>query len=217
MKLFSVLFVLCLLCLGAQSLLSGLIDGPHVFYSDGSVEEGPLILTDYLHDPQTARQLSLVTGIGSHPSYSAFFRTNDSTGSTYYFWFFPAQNGDPNAPLILWCEGGPGVTSLLSLFYQNGPFFASTNGTTVEPNPYTWNKEYSILYIDNPVGAGYSFTQSPAGWVRDENDVARDLYAFIEQFYTVFSDYLANDLYVIDTYIRADATPSQIFDDAFYL
>lgn len=48
-------------------MLSGLIDGPHVFYSDGSVEEGPLILTDYLHDPQTARQLSLVTGIGSHP------------------------------------------------------------------------------------------------------------------------------------------------------
>ena len=42
---------------------------------------------------------------------------------------------------------------MLALFQENGPFTVAPDGTTLLPNPYTWNAHYHMLYIDNPVGA----------------------------------------------------------------
>jgi len=53
-----------------------------------------------------------------------------------------------------------------------------------------------MLYIDNPVGAGFSFTKNVNGFVTSEDDVARDLYSALSQFFQVFSDYANNDFYV---------------------
>lgn len=164
-----------------------------------SSADEPLILTNYLHDPAQARQLSSVSGVWSYPSYSAFFTVNATMGSNMYWWFFSAQNGDATAPLLVYLEGGPGVSSLLSLFYQMGPFSVSSNATTLIPNPLSWNKDYHMIFIDNPVGTGFSFTKDPAGFATNEYQVARDLYSLMEQFYTVFPAYKPNELYVIDT------------------
>jgi vitellogenic carboxypeptidase-like protein len=43
----------------------------------------------------------------------------------------------------------------------------------------TWNSKYSMLYIDNPVGTGFSFTDKDEGYARNEVDVARDLYRYL--------------------------------------
>ena len=53
-----------------------------------------------------------------------------------------------------------------------------------------------MLYIDNPVGTGFSFTDSDAGYANNEDDVARDLYSALDQFFTLFGSYRANDFYV---------------------
>jgi vitellogenic carboxypeptidase-like protein len=192
-----VLIVLVACLLGAQAFLANRIERPYAYYPEEDVDEGPLNLSDWLHDPLEARRLCAVHGIGMHPSYSAFFNVNKSTDSSMYWWFFPAQNGDEKAPFIVFLEGGPGVSSLLSLFYQMGPFTVSSNGTTLIDNPYTWNKEFAMLFIDNPVGAGFSYTHKPAGFTTNEHHVAHDLYSLLEQFYTVFPSYKANELYIV--------------------
>lgn len=46
---------------------------------------------------------------------------------------------------------------MFGLFAENGPYRVDTNLKLV-PQPYTWNSKYHMLYIDNPVGAGFSFT-----------------------------------------------------------
>jgi len=194
-----VVLLLCACTVPSQAFLSRRLDGLHSQFVAETTGEHPLILTDWLHDPAKARQLSAVSGIGSFPSYSAFFKVNATTNSNMYWWFFPAQNGNPKAPIIVYLEGGPGVSSLLSLFYQMGPFFVAPNGTSLIPNPYTWNKEFAMIFIDNPVGAGFSYTSKTAGFATNENHVARDLYSLMEQFYTVFPAYKPNDLYIIDT------------------
>ena len=40
----------------------------------------------------------------------------------------------------------------------------------------TWNKEYHLLFIDNPVRTGFSFTDSDEGLVTSESEVAENLY-----------------------------------------
>jgi vitellogenic carboxypeptidase-like protein len=77
-----------------------------------------------------------------------------------------------------------------------GPFSVAANAKDLIGRASTWNKEFSLLFIDNPVGVGFSFTQSTDGYVRDEYHVGRDLYSFITQFFTIFNQYSKNDFYI---------------------
>ena len=42
----------------------------------------------------------------------------------------------------------------------------------------TWNKEYHMIYIDNPVKTGFSFTQVDKGLVTSEEQIAEYLYRY---------------------------------------
>ena len=68
-----------------------------------------------------------------------------------YYVFFPAQNGNVNAPVILWLQGGPGCSSMDGLFIENGPYHVDENLNLI-PNKDTWNQKYHMLFVDNPVG-----------------------------------------------------------------
>lgn len=52
-----------------------------------------------------------------------------------------------------------------------------------------------MLYIDNPVGTGFSFTQRDEGYTRNETDVGRDLFEALQQFFTLFPEYVGNAFY----------------------
>lgn len=43
--------------------------------------------------------------------------------------------------------------------FEIGPLFFYTNSSGVyfRPNNFTWALEYNLLFIDNPIGYGYSF------------------------------------------------------------
>jgi len=59
----------------------------------------------------------------------------------------------------------------------------------------TWNTNYSMIFIDNPVGAGYSYTGTNS-YCQDETCVADNLYSLLVQFYQVFTEELPNALYI---------------------
>jgi vitellogenic carboxypeptidase-like protein len=62
---------------------------------------------------------------------------------------------------------------MFGLFSEHGPFSVSVNGTLV-PRETAWTKPFSMLYIDNPVGVGFSRTDRPDGFVQNEDEVGRD-------------------------------------------
>ncbi len=100
-----------------------------------------------------------------------------------------------SAPLVVWFNGGPGSTSLYGLFIEHGPLAVDAKGN-ISKRRHTWASTFNLLFIDQPVGTGFSFTQSPEGHVRDQEGVARDLYEFMKQFYVMFPELLKNDLYI---------------------
>jgi vitellogenic carboxypeptidase-like protein len=156
----------------------------------------PVFISKFLSNPAQGRQLSEVHGVGNYTSYSGFITVNATTFSNMFFWFFPSQDGKQDAPLLLWLQGGPGGASMFGLFSENGPFSVSADAKTLIPNPHTWNQHFHMLYIDNPVGAGFSFTLSTDGYVRYETDVSRDLYSALTQFFQIFPAYQPCPFYV---------------------
>jgi vitellogenic carboxypeptidase-like protein len=53
-----------------------------------------------------------------------------------------------------------------------------------------------MLYIDNPVGTGFSFTESDAGYAKNQTAVASDLFEALTQFFALFQEFRHNDFYV---------------------
>ena len=145
------ILVLVALALGSisQALPKGLFERQGRVLTDASIlgSSEPLILSKYLHDPATARSMSKVIGVGNFPSYSGYFTVNATFGSNMFFWYFPAQNGNTRAPLIMFLQGGPGASSMFGLFSEMGPYTVAADGKTLVPNPNTWNQEYSMVRV----------------------------------------------------------------------
>ena len=54
-------------------------------------------------------------------------------------------------------NGGPGASSMLGLFQENGPCYVGNDSNSTYLNSYSWNNEVNMLYIDQPVQVGYSY------------------------------------------------------------
>ncbi|XP_063220976.1 venom serine carboxypeptidase-like [Bacillus rossius redtenbacheri] len=161
---------------------------------------GQLLLTEYLEagKVEEAQLLSRVNGSAfpeDIPSYSGFFTVDKSNGSNTFFWFFPAEHDYKNAPVVLWLQGGPGSTSLFGLFEELGPFSVAEDSSTLIRNPYSWHKNHSLLFIDNPVGAGFSYTTSD-NYPTEETQIGKDLYSAMVQFFTLFPNLQSNDFFI---------------------
>lgn len=76
-------------------------------------------------------------------------------------------------------QGGPGCSSLFGTFYLNGPFALQTD-LTLQQNPGRWNRQYGMLFVDQPIGTGFSVAgaqQKPtlaAGLLLQQAGVATD-------------------------------------------
>lgn len=97
--------------------------------------------------------------------------------------------------MLIWLQGGPGGSSLFGFFIEHGPYYINDQ-LEAKPRQTSWSLPYNVLYIDQPVGTGFSFTKNDMGYATNQDMVANDLYEAIKQFYTMFPDLLKQDLYI---------------------
>uniref|UniRef100_A0A6P7H2Q0 Carboxypeptidase n=1 Tax=Diabrotica virgifera virgifera TaxID=50390 RepID=A0A6P7H2Q0_DIAVI len=157
----------------------------------------PLLLTPLIEQNKIAEAVAAskvyFNGFKKIESYSGYFTVDKIFGSNLFFWFFPAATNYENAPVVLWLQGGPGASSLIGLFTENGPFKAKSK-KGLKLRPYSWSTTHSMIYIDSPAGTGYSFTNG--GFAQNETKVGQDLYSALTQFFTMFPNLQKNDFYV---------------------
>ncbi|CAG9767348.1 unnamed protein product [Ceutorhynchus assimilis] len=153
-----------------------------------SAQTNPLILTPLIKQGKlkAAREAAKVElkdfqGVNS---YTGYLTVDEKTNANLFFWFIPSTNNYTKDPVLLWLQGGPGSSSLFGLFKENGPFIVEND--TVSLRNYSWTKFCSVLYIDQPVGTGFSFTDGD--YLTNQTQVGDHLYTALIQFFTLFSE-----------------------------
>jgi carboxypeptidase C (cathepsin A) len=104
--------------------------------------------------------------------------------------FFESRNSPSTDPVTLWMTGGPGCSSEVALFGENGPCSVNAGGNATIHNPFSWNAKSNLLYIDQPTGTGFSYG---LGLDHDEEQVGNDMYDFLQQFFKAHPEYQKND------------------------
>jgi carboxypeptidase C (cathepsin A) len=112
------------------------------------------------------------------------------SGGTHhlFYWFFESRTDPANAPFVIWLTGGPGCSGMIALFRENGPYQIQED-LSLTLNPYSWNSNANVIWIDQPVGAGFSYSDRGAPGVSNEVDVTNDLYEFLQTFFYQYPQY----------------------------
>ncbi|KAJ3186415.1 Cell death protease [Irineochytrium annulatum] len=123
-----------------------------------------------------------------------------SAASSYRVFGLPNETNAIQATLSHQYAGyvpvvGDEVSSLLGSFIENGPVAIKDNGS-LGANLHSWHKLANIVYLEQPVGTGFSFTATPAGNARSENQVGNDFYTFLDGFFTIFPNLKKNKLFI---------------------
>jgi serine carboxypeptidase 1 len=111
-----------------------------------------------------------------------------------FYWLYYTYHADgfANRPWILWLQGGPGASSCgYGNFEIIGPLDLDLN-----PRNTTWVKQASILFVDNPVGAGYSYVDDSSAYTRDVAEITSDLVEVLRAVLVRAPEFATRPLYV---------------------
>ncbi|XP_055838252.1 venom serine carboxypeptidase-like [Episyrphus balteatus] len=170
-------------------------------YHDKGNPGEPLYLTPMIEAKNitAARTAAKVVDNRFHnvTSYAGYLTVDKRYNSNMFFWYFPAEYNQPYAPVVLWLQGGPGASSLFGLFQENGPFeFKKAKAHLERRAKYSWSEKMNLIYIDNPVGTGFSFTDDDKGYSRNERQVAKNLQEAVRQLFKLFDFALVDGFWI---------------------
>ncbi|XP_047340246.1 serine carboxypeptidase-like 48 [Impatiens glandulifera] len=132
------------------------------------------------------------TSIQNLGHYAGYYRLPHSRDARMFYYFF--ERGMRNDPVVIWLNGGPGTSSSIGLFYENGPY--KIMNQTLYWNDFGWDRVSNIIYIDQPIGTGFSYSSDESDICTDLECVSNDLYDFLQVFFNEHPQYLRNGLYI---------------------
>ncbi|KAJ5812191.1 Peptidase S10 serine carboxypeptidase [Penicillium riverlandense] len=117
-------------------------------------------------------------------------------GNALFFWLFHTEDPAYDDNLIIWFNGGPGCSSLIGLANGNGPISFVGNSTQLKRNPYSWTRLGHVLYVDQPVGTGFSTASIPYP-VRDNERTTADFARWLHSFFAYFPHLQSKQIHLI--------------------
>ncbi|KAK7354263.1 hypothetical protein VNO80_19722 [Phaseolus coccineus] len=93
---------------------------------------------------------------------------------------------------------GPGCSSIaLGQSEEIGPFHINSDGETLHPNPYSWNRVANIIFLETPVGVGFSYSNNGSDLLNNgDNRTAKDNLVFLLKWFERFPQYRRNDFLI---------------------
>ncbi|KAL5840074.1 hypothetical protein ACOSQ3_012741 [Xanthoceras sorbifolium] len=134
----------------------------------------------------------------SFAQFSGYVTVNDDSGRSLFYWLTEAAEEPESKPLILWLNGGPGCSSIAyGEAEEIGPFHIRPDGKTLYSNPYSWNQVANLLFLDSPVGVGFSYSNTSSDLLNNgDKRTAEDSLEFLLKWFERFPQYKGRDFYI---------------------
>ncbi|KAJ7945638.1 Carboxypeptidase [Quillaja saponaria] len=128
--------------------------------------------------------------------FSGYVTVDDKREKALFYYFVEAEIDPASKPLVLWLNGGPGCSSLgVGAFSENGPF--RPNGDFLIKNEYSWSREANMLYLETPIGVGFSYAANSSSYVAvDDKTTARGNVIFLQRWFNKFPQYKQRELFL---------------------
>ncbi|EDW77972.1 uncharacterized protein Dwil_GK24262 [Drosophila willistoni] len=116
-------------------------------------------------------------------------------GAHMFYWLYYTTANVSNyteRPLVIWLQGGPGGSStLLGNFFEIGP--VDMHG---DPREGNWVQHVNVLFIDSPVGAGFSYADNITLLTTNNDELTNDLVTFMQYFYKKHQEFKKVPLHI---------------------
>lgn len=116
----------------------------------------------------------------------------------HMFWWhykspYRVEDSSKPWPIILWLQGGPGASGVgIGNFEEVGPL-----DTSLKPRNSTWLLKGDLLFVDNPVGTGYSFVEDEKLFVKTDVEAATDLTTLLIKLFNKDENLQKSPLYIV--------------------
>ncbi|UPL00807.1 hypothetical protein LCI18_011741 [Fusarium solani-melongenae] len=119
--------------------------------------------------------------------------TPESHGNLF-FWHFENQHIADKQRTVIWINGGPGCSSEDGAMMEIGPYRLKDKENLYYNNG-SWGEFANLLFVDNPVGTGFSLVDTNA-YVKELDEMADQFIQFLEKWFALFPQYDRDDIYI---------------------
>ncbi|XP_038695645.1 serine carboxypeptidase-like 51 [Tripterygium wilfordii] len=117
-------------------------------------------------------------------------------GAHLFWWHYKSDHRveDPSRPwpIILWLSGGPGTSgTAFGNFYQVGP-----RDEHLISRDSTWLHKADLLFVDSPVGTGFSYIDGDLHYAMTDKQIAEDLLVLLKTLFNANEALQTSPLYI---------------------
>ncbi|ULU04260.1 hypothetical protein L3Y34_017209 [Caenorhabditis briggsae] len=137
--------------------------------------------------------------IGDLKLQSGYLNANQNgTHRMFYLLLESRDISSDTAPLIIWFNGGPGCSSLGAFFEEFGPLYVNFDGKSLFENVNSWYHRANILFLESPIGVGFSYDQEDRNVSRGDDDMIaeQNFRAVLDFFENKNQSYLKNEFFI---------------------
>ncbi|KAK4564666.1 hypothetical protein RGQ29_006661 [Quercus rubra] len=133
---------------------------------------------------------------------TGYIGVGDNETVQVFYYFVESERSPSRDPLLLWMSGGPGCSGLAGLLFESGPVtfkLGDYNGSlpTLQDNPFAWTQSLNIIYMDGPVGTGFSYSESLDGYITGDYKFLAQTYEFLQKWLNEHPQFLENQLMLV--------------------
>ncbi|KAG4150179.1 hypothetical protein ERO13_D05G378950v2 [Gossypium hirsutum] len=129
-------------------------------------------------------------------------------GRSLFYYFVEAEKDPLTQPFTVWLTGGPGCSSVGDAFGSVGPFIVTRDAHGLQTNFISWNKVSNLLFIDSPIGSGWSYSNTSSDYNNGDDSTNKILLAFMQKWYEKYPVFKSKDLYLAGSSFAGHFVPN---------
>ncbi|KAG2252985.1 hypothetical protein Bca52824_083121 [Brassica carinata] len=156
-----------------------------------------------IHDADSASTVKFLPGFDGPLPFeleTGYIGVGEEEEVQLFYYFIKSERNPEEDPLLLWLSGGPGCSSISGLLFENGPLtmkLDAYNGSlpSLVSTTYSWTKLSNIIFLDQPVGTGFSYSRTSLHNKPSDSGEARRIHEFLQKWLGKHQEFTSNPFY----------------------